>query len=66
METDLPAILSPADLKALPDEQLPALAEKIRKTLIETLAERISAVCVICTPWSATWREMNPDIALYT
>lgn len=32
-------IQSPADLKALPVEQLPALAEQIRRTLIETLAE---------------------------
>lgn len=37
--TDLPAITSPADLKALPLEKLPALAEKIRQTLIATLAE---------------------------
>lgn len=37
--TDLPAITSPADLKALPLEKLPVLAEKIRKTLITTLAE---------------------------
>ena len=36
---ELPAIHSPADLKALPLEQLPALAEKIRQTLITTLAE---------------------------
>ncbi len=35
----LPAIKSPADLKALPLEQLPALAEKIRADLISTLAE---------------------------
>lgn len=39
METILPEILSPADVKALPFEQLPALAEKIRTTLIETLSE---------------------------
>ncbi|MGV3662895.1 MAG: 1-deoxy-D-xylulose-5-phosphate synthase [Prosthecobacter sp.] len=37
--TDLPAITSPADLKALPLEKLPALAEKIRQTLIATLSE---------------------------
>lgn len=37
--TDLPAITCPADLKALPLEKLPALAEKIRQTLIATLAE---------------------------
>jgi len=36
---DLPDIKSPADLKALPLEQLPELAEKIRQTLITTLAE---------------------------
>ena len=36
METTLPAITCPADLKALPLEHLPALAEKIRATLIET------------------------------
>ena len=36
---ELPAIQCPADLKNLPVEQLPALAEKIRRTLIETLAE---------------------------
>lgn len=36
---ELPNILSPADLKALPAEQLPELAEKIRQTLITTLAE---------------------------
>jgi len=35
----LPEIKSPADLKALPLEQLPDLAEKIRQTLITTLAE---------------------------
>ncbi|MBL9116030.1 MAG: 1-deoxy-D-xylulose-5-phosphate synthase [Verrucomicrobiaceae bacterium] len=35
----LPAIQSPAGLKALPLEKLPALAEKIRRTLIETLSE---------------------------
>ncbi|WP_461785926.1 1-deoxy-D-xylulose-5-phosphate synthase N-terminal domain-containing protein, partial [Prosthecobacter sp.] len=38
METALPAITSPADLKALPLERLPELAEKIRQTLIETLS----------------------------
>ncbi len=36
---ELPDIKSPADLKALPDELLPELAEKIRRTLITTLAE---------------------------
>ncbi len=35
----MPPINSPQDLKALPVEQLPALAETIRRTLIETLAE---------------------------
>ncbi len=35
----LPPIQSPADLKALSLDQLPALAEKIRSTLIETLSE---------------------------
>ena len=35
----LPPIQSPADLKALSLEQLPELAEKIRRTLIETLSE---------------------------
>lgn len=35
----LPPITCPADLKALPLEKLPALAEKIRQTLISTLAE---------------------------
>lgn len=35
----MPPIQSPQDLKALPVEQLPALAEQIRHTLIETLAE---------------------------
>ena len=39
VDTNLPEILSPADVKALPLEQLPALAEKIRQTLIATLAE---------------------------
>ncbi len=39
MDTTLPTITSPTDLKALPQEQLPALAEKIRATLIETLSE---------------------------
>lgn len=36
---ELSAIKSPADLKALPVEQLPELAENIRRTLISTLAE---------------------------
>jgi 1-deoxy-D-xylulose-5-phosphate synthase len=36
VSSDLPAIHSPADLKALPAEKLTALAEKIRQTLIET------------------------------
>lgn len=35
----LPPIKSPADLKALALDDLPALAEKIRRDLIETLAE---------------------------
>ncbi len=35
----LPDITCPADLKALPPEQLSALAEKIRATLIETLSQ---------------------------
>lgn len=35
----MPSIQSPQELKALPVEQLPALAEQIRRTLIETLAE---------------------------
>ena len=35
----MPPINSPQDLKALPVEQLPALAESIRRTLIETLSE---------------------------
>lgn len=35
---ELPAIKSSADLKALPLEQLPALAENIRQTLITTLS----------------------------
>ncbi|HEY1082188.1 MAG TPA: 1-deoxy-D-xylulose-5-phosphate synthase [Prosthecobacter sp.] len=39
MDTTLPAITCPADLKALPLEKLPALAEKIRATLIETLSQ---------------------------
>lgn len=39
MADPLPLIKSPADLKALPLEQLPALAEQIRKVLITTLAE---------------------------
>lgn len=36
---EISEIQSPADLKALPLEQLPQLAEKIRHTLITTLAE---------------------------
>ncbi len=36
---ELPVIKSAADLKKLPQEQLPELAEKIRETLIKTLAE---------------------------
>ena len=39
MDTDLPDIRTPADLKALPLEKLPKLAEKIRATLIHTLSE---------------------------
>ncbi len=39
MDTDLPDIRTPADLKALPLDKLPALAEKIRQTLIQTLSE---------------------------
>ena len=39
MDTDSLDIRTPADVKALPMEQLPALAEKIRQTLIETLSE---------------------------
>jgi 1-deoxy-D-xylulose-5-phosphate synthase len=39
VETDSFDIQTPADVKALPMEQLPALAEKIRQTLIETLSE---------------------------
>jgi 1-deoxy-D-xylulose-5-phosphate synthase len=39
VETELPEIRTPADLKALSMEQLPALAEKIRQTLIATLSE---------------------------
>jgi 1-deoxy-D-xylulose-5-phosphate synthase len=39
VHTELPAITSPADLKALPLEKLPELAEKIRRTLIETLSQ---------------------------
>lgn len=38
MDTTLPDITCPADLKALPLEKLPALVEKIRATLIETLS----------------------------
>jgi 1-deoxy-D-xylulose-5-phosphate synthase len=37
--SSLPAIHSPADVKALALDQLPALAEKIRRTLISTLSE---------------------------
>ncbi len=36
---ELPEITSPAELKALPAEQLAALGEKIRHTLITTLSE---------------------------
>ena len=36
---ELSAIKSPADLKALPIEQLSELAEQIRRTLITTLSE---------------------------
>lgn len=39
MDTTLPDITCPADLKALPLEKLPLLAEKIRATLIETLSQ---------------------------
>lgn len=39
METNLPDIHSPADLKDIPLDRLPALAQKIRTTLIETLSE---------------------------
>ncbi len=39
MDTDLLEIRSPADVKALPLEKLPVLAEKIRQTLIETLSQ---------------------------
>ncbi|MDH4476984.1 MAG: 1-deoxy-D-xylulose-5-phosphate synthase [Verrucomicrobiaceae bacterium] len=39
MDTDSLDIRTPADVKALPMEQLPELAEKIRRTLIETLSE---------------------------
>jgi len=39
VDTPLPPITCPADLKALPLEKLPALAEKIRATLIETLSQ---------------------------
>jgi 1-deoxy-D-xylulose-5-phosphate synthase len=35
----IPAIQNPAELKALPAEQLSALAEKIRQTLIQTLSQ---------------------------
>src|SRR5580693_3431135 len=37
--SDLSVIQSPTDLKALPLEKLPELAEKIRQTLITTLSE---------------------------
>jgi len=37
--SDLPEIQIPTDLKALPLEKLPELAEKIRQTLITTLSE---------------------------
>ena len=37
--SDLPDIHTPTDLKALPLDQLPDLAEKIRQTLITTLSE---------------------------
>ena len=36
---EIPVISNPAELKALKVEQLPALAEKIRATLIETLSQ---------------------------
>lgn len=39
MDTDLLEIRTPADVKALPLEKLPVLAEKIRQTLIETLSQ---------------------------
>lgn len=39
MDTDLLEIRTPADVKALPLEKLPLLAEKIRQTLIETLSQ---------------------------
>jgi len=35
----LPKILSPADLKRLPEDQLPALAQRIRDVLIEALSK---------------------------
>ncbi|MBR2413623.1 MAG: 1-deoxy-D-xylulose-5-phosphate synthase [Clostridia bacterium] len=34
----LPAVQSPSDLKNIPEEQLPVLAQEIRETLIETLS----------------------------
>ncbi len=34
----LPTVQSPSDLKKIPDEQLPVLAQEIRNTLIETLS----------------------------
>jgi 1-deoxy-D-xylulose-5-phosphate synthase len=37
--SDLPEIQNPTDLKALPLEKLPELAERIRQTLITTLSE---------------------------
>jgi hypothetical protein len=36
----LPHIQSPADLRALPDEAIPALCEELRATLVETVSER--------------------------
>jgi 1-deoxy-D-xylulose-5-phosphate synthase len=39
VDTDLLEIRTPADVKALPLEKLPVLAEKIRQTLIETLSQ---------------------------
>ena len=35
----LPRIQSPADLRALPDEAIPALCEELRATLVETVSE---------------------------
>ncbi len=34
----LPTVFSPSDLKKIPEEQLPVLAQEIRNTLIETLS----------------------------